>query len=304
MKSNYPDENTIREYLLGRLNGQPEVEESMSEKIFFDDELSELVDAVEDEILDEYLDDTMNPDDKDAVEKYFLLPPERQEKLQFVSLLRRRLEAEGTGPVDPPVAPPVEAVNGGAMVLSRSHLRTYIELAAVVVLSISCLVYVNNVRQGLTAKITANEKKINQLEEERRRSANVVDAKLESAPLSMDLDALRAPGEAIPQVKIKPSTRRIAVQLALKLDSPSGPYRVILKQRESELWSMAEIRSTSDVLFFEVPSQVFKTGEYSFEVSLQAGPKQGGADFQAITTKKKIQTSRTLHVDSISRRSR
>src|SRR5258707_15764079 len=80
MKSNHPDENTIREYLLGRLNDQPEVEESMSEKMFFDDELSELVDSVEDEILDEYLDGSMNPADKAAVEKYFLLPPERKQR--------------------------------------------------------------------------------------------------------------------------------------------------------------------------------------------------------------------------------
>ncbi len=284
MKSNHPDENTIREYLLGRLNDQPEVEESMSEKMFFDDELSELVDSVEDEILDEYLDGSMNPADKAAVEKYFLLPPERKQKLQFVSLLRRQLEAEGTLQVEQHLAPAGEDADAGAVVLFRSHFRTYIELAAVVVLSISCLVYVNHVRQGLTAKITANEKKINQLEEEQRRAASVVDAKLEP----IDLDTLRTvhgPGAPIPQVTITPSTRRIEVELDLKRGSSSGPYRVILKQGGSELWSMAGIHPTSDALVFEVPSQVFKTGEYSFEVSLQGKPKSDDAHFQVTVTK-------------------
>jgi hypothetical protein len=285
MKSNHPKENNIREYLLGRLNDQPEVEESMSEKMFFDDELSELVDVIEDEILDEYLDGSMNPDDKDAVEKYFLLPPERKEKLQFVSLLRQQLEAEGTLQAERYLAPAGEGSGAGFMVSSRSRVRTFVELATVVVLSISCWVYVSHVRQGFQSRIAEDQKRINQLEEERRRSASVVEAKLESAHLTTEVAEFRAVGEPISQVTITPSTRRVAVELDLKSGSPSGPYRVVLKQRGIELWSMAEIRSTADVLFFEVPSQVFKTGGYSFEVSLQAGPKQGAADFEAITAK-------------------
>src|SRR5437763_12717614 len=92
MNHNYPEENTLRQYLLGRLDDQEEVETNLSMQILVSDELSEIVDSIEDDIIEEYLNGTLNPADKRDVEEYFLRSPERKDKLQFASLLRSSYE--------------------------------------------------------------------------------------------------------------------------------------------------------------------------------------------------------------------
>src|SRR5215470_6143486 len=81
------DRNLIRQYLLGKLDEQAEVEEKLSECIFTNDKMTDIVDSVEDEIIEDYLDGSLDPADKNAVEKYFLQAPERKEKLRFMRLL-------------------------------------------------------------------------------------------------------------------------------------------------------------------------------------------------------------------------
>src|SRR5215472_1900111 len=88
MKSNLPDRSLIREYLLGRLDNEKELEEQLSHDICFNDELSETVESIEEEIIEDFLDGTLDAADKDAVNTYFLRSPERKEKLRFARLLR------------------------------------------------------------------------------------------------------------------------------------------------------------------------------------------------------------------------
>src|ERR1700756_3450496 len=94
MKSNLPDRSLIREYLLGRLDNEKELEEQLSHDILFNDELSEMVESIEEEILEDFLDGTLDSADKDAVNTYFLQPPERKERLQFARLLRNHFEGQ------------------------------------------------------------------------------------------------------------------------------------------------------------------------------------------------------------------
>src|SRR5580765_4075607 len=91
MKSNLPDRSLVRQYLLGRLDRNKELEDQLSNDILFNDELSEMVESIEDEIIDDCLDGTLDSADKDAVDGYFLRPPERKEKLRFAQLLRHHL---------------------------------------------------------------------------------------------------------------------------------------------------------------------------------------------------------------------
>ncbi len=104
MNSSLPDRRVIREYLLGRLDEQEELESNLSEEILFSDELSEMVESIEDEIIEEYLDGALDSADKNAVDEYFLRPPERKEKLRFARLLRHHFETkQETTLVMPPV---------------------------------------------------------------------------------------------------------------------------------------------------------------------------------------------------------
>src|SRR5436853_4471042 len=105
------DCSMIRLYLLGLLDGQTDVEENLSNDIFFNDEMMDIVDSVEDEIIEGYLDGSLDSSDRQAVESYFLRPAERVEKLRFAKLLRRYLDTKPSlypttkdpGFVSPPV---------------------------------------------------------------------------------------------------------------------------------------------------------------------------------------------------------
>src|SRR3974390_974309 len=84
----------IREYLLGRLNWDPKRVESIDEQILTDPELSISADVIEDEIIEEYLEGSLNPEDTRAVITHFLRPPERQRKLKTARLFSHYLEGE------------------------------------------------------------------------------------------------------------------------------------------------------------------------------------------------------------------
>jgi len=83
----FPTEDTIRQYLFGRLDNQQDLERKLSEQIFLDDELSEVVDSIEDEIIEDYLDGRVNIGDRVVIENYFMRTAERKEKLEVARLL-------------------------------------------------------------------------------------------------------------------------------------------------------------------------------------------------------------------------
>ncbi|PYV53574.1 MAG: hypothetical protein DMG98_20685, partial [Acidobacteria bacterium] len=89
---NITDLNLVRQYLLGRLDEQADLEDNVSDGILFNDEMTDIVDSIEDEIIEEYLEGSLSSVDREAVDKYFLQPPERQEKLRFAKLLKHHFE--------------------------------------------------------------------------------------------------------------------------------------------------------------------------------------------------------------------
>jgi hypothetical protein len=82
----------VREYLLGSLDDKKELEEQLSREICVNDDLSEMVESIEEEIIEDFLDGALDPAGKVAVDGYFLRPPERKEKLRFARILRHHLE--------------------------------------------------------------------------------------------------------------------------------------------------------------------------------------------------------------------
>src|ERR1043166_6808472 len=81
------DRNLMRDYLLGTLDEQSELEEKERDRIVNNEQTTDIVDSVEDEIIEEYLEGSLNSVDRDAVENYFLKPPQRKEKLRSAQLL-------------------------------------------------------------------------------------------------------------------------------------------------------------------------------------------------------------------------
>ena len=276
MKSNLPDRSLIREYLLGRLDNEKDPEERLSHDIFSNDELSEMVESIEEEIIEDFLDGTLDSADKNAVSTYFLRPPERKEKLRFATLLRNHFEEPhqliGTiSDTRPSVYTNVvrESSECRAPIAWRTHFKTYGQLAAFVVLGIGSLLYIS----ALQKKTTGLE---SQLAQERVHSASLVKEApiLRSAliPLTLVADRSRGDDSQIPHIEIKPSTRRIIVDIALQGHSP-GPFNVHLETKAGNgpIWSarlLPLVSSSGDSrLVFDLPVQGMESDVYSFLVS-------------------------------------
>lgn len=274
MKSDVPDPALVREYLLGRLDDKKELEEQVSHEICVNDDLSEMVESIEEEIIEDFLDGTLDPADKDAVDGYFLRPPERKEKLRFFRLLRHRFEQRqdlvNTRKVTFDSANvPQARFDYRPANLGRSHFRTYGELAALFVLTVVGLIYVSGIRNN-QARLEA------QLAQEREHSATVAkEAQVSQASmvaLTLVSDRSRGDSTQIPNIEINPSTQRIVVEIALPGRSP-GPFDVMLEARgkSQAIWAarlLPLVSASGDArLVFDMPVQGVASDVYSFVVS-------------------------------------
>ena len=275
MKSNLTDRGLLREYLLGRLDDRKELEEQLSHEICVNDGLSEVIESVEDEIIEDFLDGTLEPADKDAVGRYFLRPPERKEKLRFAQLLRHRFEQGQDSvdtrrePVDSPGASvPLERFDYRSSP-SRSHFRTYGELAALVLLTAASLIYISGIRKD-QARLEG------QLAEEREHSASLAKERpilqASMVPLTLVSDRSRGDSTQIPHIEIQPSTQRIVVEIALQGRSP-GPFDVMLEAqgKNEPIWAarlLPLVSASGDArLVFDIPAQGMASDVYTFVVS-------------------------------------
>jgi len=282
MTSEFPTENTIRKYLLGRLANQGELEKSLNQQIFFDSELSEIVDSIEDEIIEDYLDGALDGADRKMVEEYFLLPAQRKEKLQFARFLRRKLVtnpgALTSNVLDVPRAPEPKLIKGasaGASTLPwRAHFRTYCEIGTLVLLTAIVLVYVSRVRHELESKLEAVRNSHSHVEgelaQERERSASLSRQLQESQPpvtiLAFLGPVFRDTAET-PVVEIRPWTQRIKVEIDLQgLKAADYDVRLETSARRT-LWSQAKLSATKGGLRFEMPAQGISAGRYCLVVN-------------------------------------
>jgi hypothetical protein len=274
MKNDVPDRAVVREYLLGRLDDKKELEEQLGHEICLNDDLSETVESIEDEIIEDFLDGTLDPADKDAVDGYFLRPPERKEKLRFARLLRHRFEQrqdlvntrkEAFVSANVPQA----GFDCRPANLGRSHFRTYGELTALFLLTVVGIIYISDIRKN-QARLEG------QLAQERERSATVA-KKVQVSPASMVAltlvsDRFRDFSTQIPNIEITPSAQRIVVEIALPDRSP-GPFDVMLKTRgkNQPIWTarlLPLVSASGDArLVFDIPSQGVASDVYSFVVS-------------------------------------
>jgi hypothetical protein len=275
MKSNLPDRNVIREYLLGRLDDKKELEDQLSQDILFNDDLSEMVESIEDEIIEDVLDGTLDFADKDAVNEYFLRPPERREKLRFARLLQHHCEQQDVvdariGTFDTVNANVIQKrVNHISVNFWHSNFRTYGQLAALVLLTVTGVIYISSIRKD-QARLES------QLAKERERSASVTkeEQPLQASivPLTLVSDRSRGDRTQIPNIEIKPSTQRIVVEIALQGRSP-GPFDVLLEAqgRNRPIWAarlLPLISASGDSrLVFDLSVQGMESKVYSFVVS-------------------------------------
>jgi hypothetical protein len=286
MKSRFPEAIVIRQYLLGRLN-RPELEGNLEEEMLFNDELSEIVDSIEDEIIDEYLANKLDAADNESFRNYFLRPQERKEKLQLAYLLRRHFNPQKDEPAPTelqPVIPGPRASNeisGQAGIMAghwRIHSRTYLEIFAVLALMISGLIYISRLQTKLLLNQASEQRLENELKQEQGQSA-ALKSQLQSGsrpPVLLTLKSeisLRSLSTAQQQQKIElpPNDEKISVTLSLE-ETPFALYDVRLQTVEgTQIWA-AKLRPLvfspkRAELAFDMPSQGIVSADYNFIVS-------------------------------------
>lgn len=263
MKNVITDRSLIRQYLLGRLDEQTELEDTVSESILLNDEMVEVIDAIEEEIIEEYLDGSLDSGDRNAVDKYFLQPPERKEKLRFARLLRTYCDKKPGH---------YFRANRHHLMMplaTRAHVKTYAGFAVLLLISISSLIYVVGVRRTemrLRYELALERDRVTSID----KQAELVQPTM--IPLTLVADRSRGANVKIPHVEIKSSTQRIIVDIALQ-DGASGSYDVRLEPKggKGPFWStrlLPLMSPTGDArLVFDLPTRGIESTVYSFVVS-------------------------------------
>ena len=87
------DQQSFRDYLLGKLGGEDL--KSFEERLLTDKEdFEELLEATEDDLVDEYVCGQLSREERQAFETHYLITPERHEEIDFARSLDRYLEKQ------------------------------------------------------------------------------------------------------------------------------------------------------------------------------------------------------------------
>jgi len=87
MARNNHDQDAIRRYLLRQLTD--DAQQEFEQRLLMEEEVLEELEIAEDELIDEHLAGSLGQEEQDRFERYFLVTPERTEKLRFAQTLKK-----------------------------------------------------------------------------------------------------------------------------------------------------------------------------------------------------------------------
>jgi len=280
MDENVPNDATIRSYLLGQMESEVLIDR-IDELMLDSEEFSENVDVIEDEIIEEYVEGTLSPAEKEAVESHFLRPQERQRKLQQARLLSRCFAAaERKYPEKARKASKERYLPFSVLSQPRLQFSMYVGTAAIVLLTLLSG-YLFWSRRQLQAEVFRSNENLAQ-EHERSsglsqqspplaaQTSAVMFAPAPSVLLSLVQPGLRRGDATLPELTIGAATRNIHVEIAIPPPG-GGEYNVRLETAGTAAWHKDRIQALSApygaILMYDVPAQVFAGGESSFVIS-------------------------------------
>ncbi len=273
MAEKQSDETTIREYLLGNIDPDSELAESLDERMLMDRDFSALADLIEEEIMQDYLEGGLPPSKRVAIEQHFLRPPERQKKLRRARQLNRHLAARGAEQ---------EQFKPATEPLRRSRLALWTSYAgwAAALLFLIPAGYMVNTQRALRSEIAQKTEDLEKAHEQ----AAIAKAKLESAFAALPQPAAQlnfygqesglvrgAHLRSLPQVAT--GTKTLNVQLLVDNITIKLPdCQVLLQSKAGKMAWFSQVPVShydnySGVLVFNVPVDGIAPGEYQFKVS-------------------------------------
>jgi hypothetical protein len=232
------DETIIRAYLLGRIRPEEELSAEFDQRMLADPEFSLLIDIVEDEILEEYVDGGLAAADIEAVENHFLTPPERQSKLRRMRLISRHIAGLGLEKATTPAEVVLrDGSPGRRRIAIFPSVRTWAEIAAGLVL-VSCITYFWNQQNDLRLAVQQSRQELaqsNQAQAERPVSG----AQAAVVTLNLVVPGLSRGDHALPDVHLPAGATTLHLSVALNAQA-AGPLSVRLEQDAAVAWSSEE----------------------------------------------------------------
>ena len=281
------DEAVLRKYLLGDMS--PEEQEGIELWLMSNEDAYCLLEAAEDDLIDDSFAGRLAPHDLDRFQTHFLVAPERQRKLQFSRSFKRAIDAAAQ-----PVRLEFPSRPGLLDFLRFRPAFVYATSALIVILltgNIWSFLKVAELQRELhsvTDQVTELGRDRDDLKRQLVESqaatlalqAAIPPPKPSTAPvlLAMNLvPGITRSSNEIPTLTLTANASRIRFSLAL-LDDNFTVYRASLMNADSrEIWTESKVVPTvardGKTIVLNVPAEVLLSGDFSF--SLMGVPDSG-----------------------------
>jgi hypothetical protein len=284
MKLGTNTEAVLRKYLLGESSVQEN--DDIELWLMSDEQAYELLEAAEDDLIDDALAGRLEARDLPRFYSHFLAAPERQRKLRFSRSFGRVIEA-AQKPAEAPASSsfkllealryrPAFAYAAYALVLillagSAWSLFKVAELQRELRSATNQLTAIGRDREDLQRQLNETKTVSRNLQEQVRATEAAGTVKPPAGPLLLALSLVpgitRSSGD-IPKLTLAPNTSTVQFFLLL-LDDNFTAYRANLKDAEDrEIWSKDKIPSTAGrdgkSVVLTVPAELLTNGDYSF----------------------------------------
>lgn len=285
------EEKQIGQYLLGQL-GDTE-QRQLEERLMTQHDLFQQVQVLEDELIDEYLKNTLSVQDRADFEKHFLSAPERRKKLRFAEGFRSYVATANAGTEKEPSKFSLWQTFWAALRTPTPVLRYGFAVVLVGVLvgglrMASTIQRLNTqVAQIRTEKGSLQEREQQlqqQLEEQRRRSQELEqqlvlaqaqgqklpETSLSTLPFVLIPGIVRDSGTSN-RLTISPDTRFVELRLELA-DPKYDSYRVELQDDEgSEVLALNKAKpqrlGSNQFIVLTLPAKDLPTDDYLLKLS-------------------------------------
>jgi hypothetical protein len=281
------DEAVLRKYLLGDMSS--EEQEEIELWLMSNEDAYCLLEAAEDDLIDDSFAGRLAPRDLDRFQNHFLVAPERQRKLQFSRSFKRAIDTAAQ-----PVRLEFPSRPGLLDFLRFRPAFVYATSALIVILltgNVWSLLKVAELQRELhsvTNQVTElgrdRDDLKRQLDESQAAAlalqAAIPPPKPSAAPvlLAMNLvPGITRSSNEIPTITLTSNASSVRFSLAL-LDDNFTVYRVSLMNVDSrEIWTQSKVSPTAardgKTIVLNVPAEVLSSGDFSF--SLMGVPDSG-----------------------------
>jgi cell division protein FtsL len=260
---NIENEKQIKRYLLGELS--EDTRQEIERRVFIDDEYSELINALEDELIDDYLSGTLTNEEQKNFESHFLVTPERYRDLSFARTLRtysRTSAQEEPEKTSPQPLPWWRAF--GASLQSRVRVAGLLLAVAALVL-MTCVGWLliktwrlqnqlASLKEQQATRQLKEEDLQRQVAERNARGDELMEAlerkEVEQAKLEAELTGFKAEAKSSMETKLaeRPTQPRI-ISATLSSDasrSEGEMTRIIIPNTASPVWVQLKIDLPAD----------------------------------------------------------